>query len=60
MSNFKMYGGAKAPFFPFPFDAYGCVYNHAGEFMSSLTFSWGLSSVWKLVIMKYDIVSDRL
>jgi len=27
MSNFKMYGGAKTPFYPSPFDAHGCVYN---------------------------------
>jgi len=40
MSNFKTYGGAKAPFYPSPFDAYGCVYNvNVGEFMSWLTFS---------------------
>jgi len=61
MSNFKMYGGTKAPFYPSSFDACGCVYNvNVGEFMSRLTFSWGLSPVLKLVIMKYDIVSNRL
>jgi len=56
-----MHGGAKAPFYPSSFDAYSCVYNvNVGEFMSWMTFSCGLSSAWKLVIMKYGIVSNCL
>jgi len=44
-----MQGGAKAPFYPSLSDGYGCGFTvNAGEFMSWLTFSLGLSSVWKL------------
>ena len=54
-----MFGGLSPPN---PHVATGLsVYSaNVGEFMSWLTFSWGLSSVWKLVIMKYDLVSNRL
>jgi len=29
---------------------------HAGEFVSWLTFTWGLSSSWKFVLVKYKLV----
>jgi len=38
-----------------------CVTVNGGEFISWLTFTWGLiSSVWKLAIMKEKLVSKRL
>jgi len=40
MSNFKMQGGAKAPFHPFPSNAYGCVCSvNVRVFMSWVTFT---------------------
>ena len=41
MSTLKMQAGAKAPFYPSPFDTNGCVYGiiDAVEFMSWLTFN---------------------